>query len=384
MTHPPLQPLRLALGGLVALAAAMGVGRFVYTPILPFMAEDLGLTKSQAGLIASANFAGYLAGALAASAQAVPGSPRTWLIGGLSASALTTGLMAVTTSITLFVVLRFIGGVASAFVLVFSSALILDRLAGAGRPDLSALHFSGVGVGIALSALFVSLLAWSGAGWRTLWIASALASFAAVVMASRLVTGGAGSQPSPVRGSRDQGTGLMALIIAYGLFGFGYVITATFLVAIVRDAPDMRPLEPYVWIVVGLTAAPCVAVWTWVGGITGVYRAFALACLIEAAGVAASVLWSGAAAALVAAALLGGTFMGIVALGLVGARRLARGDPRRTLGLATSAFGLGQIVGPLFAGLISDWTGSFVWPSLAATGALVAAAALALSIDRAS
>ena len=127
------RPLILALGGLLALAVAMGVGRFVYTPILPFMLEDLGLTKGQAGLIASANFAGYLAGALLAMAPVLPGSRRAWLLGALVMSALTTAAVGLASSMTAFLALRFAGGVASAFVLVFASTLVLERLRIAGR-----------------------------------------------------------------------------------------------------------------------------------------------------------------------------------------------------------------------------------------------------------
>ena len=127
---------------------------------------------------------------------------------------------------------------------------------------------------------------------------------------------------------------------------------------------------------VGLTAAPSVALWSWVGGRIGIARAFALACGMEAVGVAASVLWLATPGVLLAAALLGGTFMGITALGLVGARRLAPGDPRRTLAVMTAAFGLGQIVGPTFAGLVYDATGTFLGPSLTAVGALLVGALL--------
>src|SRR5579864_1503721 len=166
------RPLALALGGLIAMAAAMGIGRFVYTPILPRMTEDLGMTKSAAGLIASANFAGYLAGAVAAATPVLRGSRRRWLLMGLAVSAATTGAMAFVSSIPAFVVLRFAGGVGSAFVLVFASALVLDRLKAAGRGDLAAVHFAGVGTGIAFSAILVSALAARGAGWRMLWLAS--------------------------------------------------------------------------------------------------------------------------------------------------------------------------------------------------------------------
>jgi MFS family permease len=123
------------LAGLLALAAAMGIGRFVFTPIVPIMAAGVPLSPSQVGLIASANFLGYLAGAVLASATLLPGSRRAWLVGGLAVSALTTLAMGLTGSLAMFLLLRFAGGLASAFVLIFSSALLLDRLALAGRPE---------------------------------------------------------------------------------------------------------------------------------------------------------------------------------------------------------------------------------------------------------
>jgi MFS family permease len=168
--------------------------------------------------------------------------------------------------------------------------------------------------------------------------------------------------------------------LAYGLFGFGYIVTATFLVAIVRASPGIRPVEPFVWVIVGVAAAPSVAAWARLGTRIGIARGFAVACLVEATGVAASVLWPTATGALLAAALLGGTFMGITALGLAGARRLAGGDPRRAFALLTASFSVGQIAGPVLAGYLHDRTGGFVLPSLLAAGALVAAAILGIGV----
>src|SRR5580658_5369923 len=181
--HPGMER-SLALGGLIAMAVGIGIGRFVYTPILPPMLAALGLSKSTAGLIASANFAGYLAGALGATRASLPGSRRTWLLGALLASAATTTAMGLTTSVAAFLLLRFLGGVASALALILASALVLDRLAEAGRPGLAALHFAGVGVGIALSASVVAVLLQAGAGWATMWEASgALALVGALAVA---------------------------------------------------------------------------------------------------------------------------------------------------------------------------------------------------------
>ena len=367
------------MGGLVALAAAVGIGRFVYTPILPLMVEDLGMTQGTAGLLASANFAGYLAGALLAATPILPGSRRRWLLLALSMSSLTTAAMAFASSTVIFLTLRFVGGVASAFGLVFASALVLDRLSAAGRPDLAAVHFAGVGTGMALSAVLVSSLAAWGGGWRSLWLASGLTSVLAVAHRCRSDdgsrrTGHAVMTSHPPRANAR----LTALVAAYGLFGFGYIITATFLVAIVRGSDQVRAFEPLVWLVVGLTAAPSVAS----GRGWGKDRQRSSLCprLRGRSAWASRPACCGSRqpGVLLAAALLGGTFMGLTALGLIRARRLSQGDPRRTLAVMTAAFGLGQIVGPTFAGVIYDATGSFLVPSLTAVSALLVAALLAM------
>ena len=176
---------------------------------------------------------------------------------------------------------------------------------------------------------------------------------------------------------------LKLLSLAYGLFGFGYVITATFIIVIVRDSPAAAPLEPIFWLVPGLAAIPSVAVWVAVGRRLGVVRAFAVASVVEAVGVFASVAWPTVAGLFLAAALLGGTFMGLTGLGLIAARNLVPDDPRRPMAIVTAAFGLGQIVGPLMAGYGFDIMGSFLLPSLLAFAGLLVSAGLAVLVERA-
>ncbi|HEX3178815.1 MAG TPA: YbfB/YjiJ family MFS transporter [Methylomirabilota bacterium] len=371
-------PLAIAVGGLIAMASAVGVGRFVYTPILPSMSAALGISKSGAGFIASANFLGYLVGALLAATPFVPGSRRTWLVIALAVSAVTTGAMGVAFTVTAFMILRFVGGVASAFGLVFSSALVLDRLARAQRAELSAVHFGGVGTGIALSAILVAALGAREVDWRTLWLASGALALLGCIAVATLVPDAA-EPPRPATTVPRRTGRLTSVAVAYGLFGFGYVITATFLVAIVRESARVRPFEPAVWVVVGVAAIPSVAVWTWAGRRIGHARAFAAASMLEAAGVVASVLWVAPAGILLAATLLGGTFMGLTALGLIQGRELAASDPRRTLAIMTAAFGLGQMLGPACAGVLFDVTGTFVTASLGAAAALVVSALLSVA-----
>ena len=371
------EAILVAFAGSIALAAALGIGRFVYTPILPPMVEALGFTKSTAGLIASANFLGYLIGALLVAAPILGGTRRVWLLGALAMSAITTGAMGLTNNVAVFVVLRFVGGAASAFVLVLSSTLVLERLAQAGRAGLSALCFAGVGIGIAVSAVLVAAMLRAGQSWQALWLASGALSLAAATTVGVLLR--TDSTPARRNGQeiRSASPNLLRLIAAYGLFGFGYVITATFLVAIVRAAPTVRSLEPVIWCVFGLAAAPSVALWTRIATSVGASRAFALACLVEAIGVAATVIWQTGPGIFLSAVLVGGTFMGLTALGLIRAGTLAAGEPRRILAYMTGAFGTGQIIGPAFAGVLSDWLGSFTVPSIAAVIALILAALLA-------
>ncbi len=381
MSESSNRPVPLAFGGLIAMAAALGIGRFVYTPILPAMTEALGLSNAQAGLIASANLLGYLIGALLAAMPRLPGSRRAWLLASLAVSAATTGGMGLTSSMGPFLVLRFIGGAASAFVLVLASAMVLDGLAVARRTDLAPVHFAGVGVGIAVSALAVSALIAIDAEWRTLWYAPGVLALAALAVVAWLIPNEPRPLQPPAEAQREPWPrGLGSLICAYGLFGFGYVITATFLVAIVRTSPAIRPAEPLVWLVVGLTALPSVAVWAKISARFGVPLTFCAACLAEAVGVAASVLWPSIAGILFASALLGGTFMGLTALGLARARRFAPANPRPLLARMTAAFGLGQIIGPSLAGYLFELTGGFTVPSIMAAGALVAAAGIVLRI----
>jgi predicted MFS family arabinose efflux permease len=373
----------LACGGLLALAAAIGIGRFVYTPILPVMLESLHWSKADAGLLASSNFLGYLVGAMIAAWPVAAHHQRMWLLATLLVSALTTAGMALDDQLVTLMGLRFVGGAASAFVIVLSSTLVLDRLATAQRADLSAIHFAGVGVGIIVSAALVSVMVAAGAEWQALWIGSGAISLLATVLVAVLIPEQAQlTSSAPMSADKRPPRGLPALIVAYGLFGFGYVITATFLVAIVRMTPEVRTLEAWIWILFGLATLPSVALWSWIGARIGLLIAFSVACLVEAFGVAASVEWISMSGVCLSAILLGGTFMGITALGLMASRQLSGSQPQRAIALMTASFATGQMIGPTVAGILFDKLGSLTVPSIIAAAALLLAAALAITADR--
>jgi predicted MFS family arabinose efflux permease len=383
MTRAGPDPLRYAFAGMIGMAVAMGIGRFVYTPILPGMMDGLGLSASDAGLVASANFLGYLIGAILGAGGWGQGRERTVMLAALAASAVLAALMGATGDLAAFLLIRFLAGIASAFVMVFLSTIVFSHLAAGGRSSYQALHFGGVGAGIAVSSVMTGALFVAGAGWPAGWFWSGALSLAGFLAVLGLVRSGPVAEGTVRREPPlPKSAALARIIIAYGIFGFGYIVTATFLVAIVREGEAGRLFESVVWFVTGLAGAPSVWLWNKVARKIGLTAAFAAGCLVEAAGVVASVSLGGYAGPLIGGVLLGGTFIAVTAFGLQAGRLLAGEAPRRALALMTASFGLGQILGPIFAGAVADWSGSFVLPSLGAAAALLIAAATAFSARR--
>jgi predicted MFS family arabinose efflux permease len=381
MDSPSASATRYGIAGMVAMAVAMGIGRFVYTPILPGMMEGLGLSASDAGSIASANYLGYLVGAIAAAFGWAHRRERAMMMAGLAANAVLAVAMACTTSFVAFLLIRFAAGVASAFVMVFAVTIVFSHLAAAGRDDLQALHFGGVGLGMAASGVLVGGLHVAGAGWAMGWIGAGLLSFAGLLVAAALIREGPLSVGAGDREPRlPRSMALAKITAAYGIFGFGYIITATFLVAIVRQGEGGPLFEAAVWLLTGLAAFPSVYLWRPVVARFGSMKTFALGCVVEGIGVVASVKLGSYAGPLIGGVLLGGTFIALTTIGLIAGRAIAAQSPRRALAVMTAFFGVGQIVGPVVAGFLADRTGSFTAPSIGAAAALLLCALIALSV----
>jgi predicted MFS family arabinose efflux permease len=374
-----------ALAGAIAMAAAMGFGRFSYTPILPGMMSGVPLSAADAGFIASANFVGYLAGAVLAAYGWAAGRERKVALLSLLATAVLLAAMAMTDSVMLFAVIRFLAGLASAFALVFTSAIVLSHGAAAGNDHVQAVHFGGPGTGIALSSVMVMLigLAYRGGpdGWRADWIGGAI--FSAVSLAAvwfLLPSGPARSAQTGKEPAIVWNRPMLLLTGSYGLFGFGYVITGTFLVAIARMGAAGQTVEFLCWFIAGLTASVALFAWKPLVRPLGIGRVYVAALLVEAVGVLATVLLPRSVAPLIGGALFGGTFLAITAYGLQIGRKLSPASPRRALAMMTAAFGVGQIVGPIVAGWIAERTGSFTMPTHMAAVALVVCAALVIPV----
>ncbi|MEN3148177.1 YbfB/YjiJ family MFS transporter [Neorhizobium sp. IRAMC:178] len=379
------RPLLIGFAGSIAMAAAMGFGRFFYTPILPGMMTGIPLSAADAGYIAAGNFAGYLAGAILSAYGWAAGRERKVALGGLLATGILLAAMAATDSVVAFIVIRFLAGLASALAMIFTSSIVLPYAV--GRDNVNVLHFGGVGLGIALSSALVfvvNAMAGDGAhGWRMNWLAGAaivllVLAVVAWILPKQAIGSGSTVEP-PLKWRRP----LVLLTASYGLFGFGYVITATFLVTIARMGNAGPIVEFLAWFLTGSAAAVSLILWRPVVNRFGLAKAYAAALALQMVGVLGSVMLPPMAGALVGGLLLGVTFMVITAYGLQIGRKLSPESPRRALASATAAFGTGQIIGPLAAGWIAEASGgSFVAPTLIAAAVLVVCVLLALPVAR--
>ncbi|MCZ7564474.1 MAG: YbfB/YjiJ family MFS transporter [Burkholderiales bacterium] len=171
----PPAPTAVALAGALMMAAAMGIGRFAYTPLLPPLQETLGWSVSQAGDVAAANFLGYMIGALVAATLAHRPERRLWLAAGMLASAASTAAGAVVVSFAAWLSIRFASGVASAFCLVLGTAAVVEHITMQGRAQLGALHFAGVGLGIVGSVAVLECARLAGVSMFGQWGRSASA-----------------------------------------------------------------------------------------------------------------------------------------------------------------------------------------------------------------
>ncbi len=372
-------PAGLVVGGMLAMGAVFGLGRFVYTPILPHMIAD-GLTPSAAGLLAAANYLGYLASAVLGITGIMQRGAHRWFVGGVGISGIALLAMAWAQSVPVMFALRFVSGAGSATIMVAGATIVFGPLLRVGGLYGMA-PFCGVGIGIVISSLLVAILAALGTDWRGMWSAAGIVATVMTLLIAWLVPNGArttdSAKPSregPIVWSRH----LALLVISYGLFGIGYVITATFIVVITRETPALAPLEPYVWSIVGLAGAMSIPFWSWVTRRTGEVASYAIMMVAEGTGVALSVVSPNPLSIIASAILLGGTIMAITAVGLQIGRRYAVDAPQKISAVMTATFGIGQVVGPLIAGHMREVSGSFLVPSLIAAGALVVGAVLAL------
>ncbi len=384
------RPIVVALAGMAALAAAMGIGRFAFTPLLPMMLHDRVIDLAGGSWLATANYVGYLLGALACMALPWWGRRGGRVLGaavlarsGLVATALLALGMALPWSAG-WPALRLAAGIASAVVFVNVSGWCMVRLVALARPAMGGMIFCGPGIGITLSGLSAGAMV--AMDWRAAagWVAFGLLAAVLCGLVWPVVQGAAAARPagataapaSARAASPAQRAERALLTAAYGLAGLGYIVTATFLPVIARSVlPAGSPWPDWFWPMFGagvalgaLLSTRTPAHWDRRWLLAGCYA-------VQAGAIGIGLCWPGTPGFAAGSLLLGLPFTAITFYALQEARRIwpAAGDS--FTGLLTAAYGIGQIAGPPMVALLLHRSATpaegFDWALEAAAAALV-------------
>ncbi|MGE7839314.1 YbfB/YjiJ family MFS transporter [Lysinibacillus sp. NPDC093712] len=372
------QTIHYLIGGVFAFIVAMGISRFSYTVILPYMQEAFAFSRATAGFLATSNYLGYFVGAIIVGRLQIQYKRIPFLQLALVISIVTTGLMGCTDEILVWYVLRFISGVMSAFIFVVAASLVLDQLANSRKSHLSGIFYSGVGIGIALSALIVSpihaLFNWYGTWIALAFFSSILLIF--IVAFIKPIIPNVQQEPSEATVIRTSLPTMWIkwLVLAYSLEGLGYIITGTFIVSIAKESTSFQGDAVFVWFVVGITAIPSCFIWSKLAQRWGYVKILFIAMLLQTFGIVLPAFTTNTVTLYTSAFVFGATFMGITTVATTLAKQIVPINSHKILGLLTAGYALGQLLGPSLAGILANYTDSYQYALIGASAVVLVGA----------
>jgi predicted MFS family arabinose efflux permease len=381
---PPAHPARLILILSLTPTVGLGIGRFAYSLVLPDMRDALGWSYSAAGFMNTINAAGYLAGALMAS--------RLIRRYGLSA-AVRWGTLACLVSLTLcalsgnFFVLSFARllaglGAAAGFVAGGTLATKIAQSRPARANFLLSLFYAGPGLGILASGLiapFVLNAFGPGSWWIVWWAMTALAIAMTIPLLLTPIDvddGIADAAPAEFA--------VMPVVIylaGYFLFGAGYIAYMTFMIAYVRDAGGGAAAQSAFWSLIGISAFATPWVWRRVLALDRGGLSTAIILGVNASGAALPLFGHSPLLLAISALVFGVAFFAVVG-STTAFVRLNYPPSAWPKGIAamTIAFGIGQTLGPIAVGAVTDAMGSLSY-ALNVSAAMLAVGAIAAAFQ---
>ena len=333
---------------------AIGFGRFIYTPILPNMQNDLNLSSTTMGIISSYNYFGYLLGSI------IPiiwkfSNFRNIIIVSSIFSVVTIFLMGVTKDVKLFMILRFLCGISSAFGFVFTISLMFNIFKDFSNKTLQLYHFCGIGLGIVIGTLTVWIISALGFLWNHQWMVTGfigmlLCVFIIVFIPKQLFMKIEGSSPIKTKLKID----FITISFGYFFFGIGYIIFGTFISAIAKDSYEISSYQYLSWVIVGFSAIPSVLIWNWLSRKISIDFVLFFSCLIVTLGVLLLFFNNNINYFLISCLLYGLGVPGSVALVLVEGKKRFIGNINVSVAILTTGFSVGQILGPYISGILID------------------------------
>ncbi|WP_170317754.1 YbfB/YjiJ family MFS transporter [Paroceanicella profunda] len=362
---PPV--IAVMAGGICAQMLCLGMARFAFTPLLPLMEAQAGLSIRDGGILGAMIYAGYMTGVLSLALLRGPRLRYAMYRAGLVIAVLSTAAMALTTDVLLWGVLRFLGGACGAAAMLLASEFLLGWLLRNGRrPDLG-WHFAGLGLGVVLSGS--AALAMAGRlDWDSQWLVLAGIGLLLLPPAWVLVPrpeGPARGGPAvarPSRGEEPPPPG-RAWFVAFGLSylaaAWGYAVCATFAVAIVAGSGGGLGQGATAWIMIGIAASAGAVLGSWVAQRVGAFATLAGAFVAQILAVGLLLLPAQSGASLPAAALFGATFIAIVSISLTLVGLRVPDNAGRVMARLTLCYGVGQVLGPAVTGVLTEAAGSY-------------------------
>jgi len=371
--------------GIFSLILTMGVARFSYTPLLPLMQKQAGLGLAEGGWLAAINYIGYLTGAVVASLiNDLVIKDRLYRI-GMVIAVMSTAMMGVASNMVVWMISRYIAGITSAAGMLLGTGLILNWLIRHDFRSELGIHFSGVGLGIAASAVAVELMNRWGLDWQAQW-------YVFTAMGAILLIPALAWLPPPDRSVVSQSGRKMddtppkplflRLFMAYYFCaGVGYVVTATFIVAIVDHLPGLADRGAWVFLFIGLGSAPACIIWDLIARRTGDLNALILASALQIVGILVPVLQDGLIIVLCGSVLFGASTMGIVGLVLTMAGRFYPTRPAKMMGKMTLSYGIAQVVAPAVTGQLARSFGGYQGGLYLAAGVMIIGTLLLVALQ---
>ena len=353
--------------GMLCLFIVMAIGRFAYTPIMPFMQLNTSMDNPSAGMLATYNYLGYLIGAI------IP----IWIIVFnkvvdlkiyLMINIISTLFMGIFDSYILWAIFRFVSGVSSGTVFVLASNVALEALKMVRKERISGLLYSGVGLGIFTSSIFIFLFT-SVNTWKSTWV---LLGIFSLIMAIFIIFGMRENDVAEYESHKTNENQsnisnklkkkfIWGFSIAYFCEGAGYIITGTFLVAIVKSIPSLSDYAALSWMFVGLGAIPSTILWSMLADVLGHGKATYLAFILQIISVVLPIFSESMLSLILSSLLFGSTFLGLTTLFMSKAQALMyqNNSKLNLVAILTVIYSLGQMIAPALSGLLIGSAGNF-------------------------
>jgi len=350
----------ILLAGILSIVVGIGVARFGFTSLLPFMLEDF-LSLTYAGILASFNFAGYLSGALFSIFIKDINTKVKYFRIGMILSIITTLILATTTNETLWLISRIIAGFGSAMVLIVGSSIVMVKLNFKDKTKAMGIHFSGIGFSITISELISQYVLKNGT-WSDAWLTLSLFAFVVSFYVMYILSFDRVFKKEAVKHTLSKSifsSYVILLILAYFTEGVGFVVQGTFLPDIINSLEGLEGYGNLAWLIVGIAGIPSSILWMRLAHKYGSVNIIIIAMALQIVGILVPAFSTNIILNLLSGAIYGSTFIGLVALFMHLGGKLAGPNPVVLMGSMTAAYGIGQVAAPLYSVALIDYFGNY-------------------------